>query len=135
MSEYNAKFDVLIIDDEKEVCEILKLYCEDLGFFRHVITCNNAIQAIYKMKNQKFCLILLDVNMPNKDGIALLDNIASYDIPLENVCLVSGELDSSKLVVAMEKGVKNFIVKPFDEDTFLEKVTPMISKLTQKRAS
>jgi len=129
MNNVQTPFDVLIIDDENEICEILKVYCEDLGFFRHIITCNNAMEAIFKMKNQKFCLILLDVNMPNKDGIALLDNILYHEIPLENVCLVSGELDSTKLVKAMDKGVKNFIVKPFDEETFLEKITPMISKI------
>jgi len=121
--------DCLIVDDDPAVIDTLTMYCENLGIFRNIVPAENGQVAATKLRNQKFALILVDVNMPKKDGLALLDDFDSISNPNDKskVVIISGELDKAKLTEAISKGVKNFVIKPFDEKTFQEKIRPALS--------
>ncbi|MBT3584303.1 MAG: response regulator [Halobacteriovoraceae bacterium] len=119
--------DVIIIDDDKKVCDVLEMYCENLGCFRNIIVANDGSIASKKLTNQIFGLILLDVNMPRKTGIDILKEFKdSHPNNIENVILVSGELDKHVITAAMKQGCKQYLVKPFDEGAFAEKVRPVL---------
>ena len=123
----NALLDCLIIDDEKDICEVLKIYCENLGVFRNIIVARDGIVGTNKLHNQKFGLILLDINMPKKSGLDVLKEFeGDHKNNLDSVIVVSGELDKTKLSAILGKGVKNFIIKPFTEAQFQEKVIPIL---------
>ena len=120
--------DVLIIDDDKEVCELLKEYCEAMKCFRYIVMAHDGSVATQKLQNQKFGLVILDMNMPKKSG---LDLIKEFEGPSENtkdkILVVSGTLEKDLIAKVVQRGVKNFLVKPFDEAGFKEKVTKMLS--------
>ena len=119
--------DVIIIDDDREVLSVLEMYCENLGVFRNIIKAKDGSEASKKLANQKFACILLDINMPKKSGVDILrefDKDQAND--LSSVIIVSGELNKTVLQEAMKRGVKNFIVKPFDEDQFSSKVLSVL---------
>lgn len=122
--------DVIIIDDDRGVIEVLEIYCENLGVFRNVIKARDGAEASKKLANQKFALILLDINMPRKSGVDIIKEIAEKDHPnsLESVVIVSGEINKTVLAESMKRGVKSFLVKPFDEDQFIERVKGVLSK-------
>ncbi|WP_127716011.1 response regulator [Halobacteriovorax sp. HLS] len=123
----NAQLDCLIIDDEKDICEVLKIYCENLGVFRNIIVARDGIVGTNKLHNQKFGLILLDINMPKKSGLDVLKEFeGDHKNSFDSVIVVSGELDKTKLSAILGKGVKNFIIKPFTEAQFQEKVIPIL---------
>lgn len=123
--------DVIIIDDDRGVIEVLELYCENIGVFRNIIKAKDGGEASKKLANQKFAIILLDINMPRKSGVDIIKELADKDHPnnLENVIIVSGELNKDVLAAAMGKGVKNFLVKPFDEAQFIERVAGVLKKV------
>lgn len=124
-----SQVDCLIIDDEKDICEILKLYCENLGIFRNIIVARDGVNGANKLHNQKFGLILLDLNMPKKSGIDVLKEFeGDHKNDIEDVVVVSGELDKGKLQNILSRGVKNFMIKPFDEGQFQEKVLPILKR-------
>ncbi|OUR97259.1 hypothetical protein A9Q84_13110 [Halobacteriovorax marinus] len=127
--------DCLIIDDEKDICEVLKLYCENLGVFRNIIVARDGVSGTNKLHNQKFGLILLDINMPKKSGIDVLKEFeGDHKNNIEDVLVVSGELDKTKLQKILSRGVKSFMIKPFDEGQFQEKVLPILkSSLAKKK--
>lgn len=123
----NPQLDCLIIDDEKDICEVLKIYCENLGVFRNIIVARDGIVGTNKLHNQKFGLILLDINMPKKSGLDVLKEFdGDHKNSFDSVIVVSGELDKTKLSAILGKGVKNFIIKPFTEAQFQEKVIPIL---------
>jgi response regulator of citrate/malate metabolism len=118
--------DVLIVDDDPSICEILKVYCENLGCFRNILLANDGSIAANKLRNQKFALILVDLKMPKKSGLDLVRELDDKTINhRSNIIIISGNLDKTVFEKAVALGVKYFIPKPFDEATFQEKVLKM----------
>lgn len=119
--------DVLIIDDEEDVVEVLQDYCEAHGGFRFIVNAADGAVASNKLINQKFSLILLDINMPKKSGIDILREFDRYKLnSLSSVVVISGGLDKDTLTFAAKTGVKHFLVKPFDEENFLLKIKQVL---------
>ncbi|MDT8447886.1 MAG: response regulator [bacterium] len=73
MSETPKK--ILVIDDEENVRELLKLEFSDLGLT--VLTANSAFNGLQVLKDQKVDLVVLDIKMPGMDGIEALEKIIS----------------------------------------------------------
>ncbi len=123
--------DVIIIDDDRGVIEVLELYCENLGCFRNIIKARDGSEASKKLANQKFAIILLDINMPRKSGIDIIKEVEDKNHPnnLESIIIVSGELSKTVLAESMKRGVKNFLVKPFDESQFIERTKGVLAKV------
>ena len=92
--EKRSQRDVLICDDDKNICEILKTYCENMGCFKNIVFAHDGITATQKLRNQKFALICLDISMPKKTGFDLLGDIAVGSINTkESILIVSGTLE------------------------------------------
>jgi len=121
--------DVLIADDQKDICELYVDYLEAMGIFRNIIVCNDGIDAEKKLRNQSFSLIILDINMPKKNGMVIIESFVNYPMnQLDKVIIISGELDKHVLAQALQKGVKHFLVKPFDQESFAKKVAQLFDK-------
>jgi response regulator of citrate/malate metabolism len=125
----NVLGDVIIVDDDSGVLEVLALYCENLGCFRNIIKARDGSEASKKLSNQEFALILLDINMPRKSGIDIIMEIQDKDHPndIKNVVVVSGELSKTVIAETLKRGVKYFLVKPFDEGQFQERIKSVLS--------
>lgn len=125
--------DVLIVDDDKNICEILSVYCQNLGCFKNIVFAHDGIMATQKLRNQKFALILLDINMPKKSGY---DIIGEFDTGTLNqkeaVLIISGTLEKELIAKIMNRGVKNLLVKPFDEPSFQDRVLKILKSPASK---
>lgn len=120
--------DVLICDDDKNICEILKVYCEHMGCFKTIVFAHDGITATQKLRNQKFALVCLDINMPKKSGYDLLADFEVGGINTkDNILIVSGTLEKDLIAKIIASGVKNFMVKPFDEQSFQDKVLRILN--------
>lgn len=116
--------DVLIIEDDLAVCEVLMTYCKNMGCFNKIVVAQDGIIASQKLANQKFHLILVDYNLPKKNGFQIVNELENSS--KQAVCVVSGKLDKSVVEKFIETGVKNFLSKPFDEASFQSKVLKML---------
>jgi len=124
--------DVLIVDDDKNICEVLKEYCHNMGCFKNIVFANDGITATQKLRNQKFSLILLDMNMPKKSGLDLLNELDKNAInQRDSVVIVSGTLEKNVISKVLENGVKTFLVKPFDEASFQDRVLKVLAATTK----
>ncbi|MDD4974173.1 MAG: response regulator [Bacteriovorax sp.] len=120
--------DVLIIDDDKNICEVLREYCHNMGCFKNIVFANDGIMATQKLRNQKFSLILLDMNMPKKSGYDILSEFGTDTLnQKENILVVSGTLEKDLIAKILARGVKTFLVKPFDEPTFQDRVLKILN--------
>lgn len=119
--------DILICDDDKNICEILKVYCESMGCFKNIVFAHDGIIATQKLANQKFAVICLDISMPKKTGYDLIGDISSgLTNSIDSVLIVSGTLEKDLIARIINRGIKNFMVKPFDEKQFQEKVLKIL---------
>jgi response regulator of citrate/malate metabolism len=125
--------DVLIVDDDKGICEILKEYVINMGCFKNIVFAHDGILATQKLRNQKFALVLLDINMPKKTGLDLLAEFADVNSlnKKHSVVIVSGTLDKEVIGDILKNGIKNFLVKPFDEASFQERVLKVLKDTPQ----
>ncbi len=111
---------ILVVDDEKDVVELLKFLLEKDGY--QVTTAFNGKEGLAAATAQKPDLVLLDVMMPEMDGYTvqtqLLDNPATRAIPII-ILTAKGQLRD---VFAMSANVKAYIEKPFDPKTLRAKI-------------
>lgn len=120
--------DVLIVDDDPAICELLQNYCKNMGCFRNILIANDGSNASNKMRNQKFALIILDLQLPKKSGIDLIRDLDDKSTNRKSsVLVVSGTLDKTMLEKILALGVKSFLPKPFNEAGFQEKVLKLLA--------
>ena len=110
------------------------LICDDAAFMRMMIKdiltkngyiiageAENGIKAVEKYKEVKPDLVLMDITMPELDGIGALKHIKELD-PNASVIMCSAMGQQAMVVEAIQSGAKDFIVKPFQADRVLEAV-------------
>ena len=120
--------DVLIVDDDKNICDILREYCVNMGCFKNIVMAHDGMMATQKLRNQKFAVILLDMNMPKKSGYDLLGEFDGNAInQKESILVVSGTLEKDLIGKILGQGIKTFLVKPFDEPTFQDRVIKILA--------
>lgn len=112
-------FKILICDDEEGIRESLKLILGDYYPLVIVETPNAALQMLEKDKNIK--LALLDINMPEVNGLELLEIIKKQFKHIK-VVMVTGYKSVETAAEASKLGASGYIVKPFKSEQILEKV-------------
>jgi len=120
IEDENRRLSLLIIDDEEEVRETLKSHCDLLGVFDVVVMASNGVEGLYKINNQHFDVILMDINMPKKDGLSLV-KILKHDI-LERIIVISAGLSIYSFSELYKAGIKKFLIKPFDEKQLFDQL-------------
>lgn len=111
---------VLIVDDEDDLCWLLTNALQSKGY--NVSAANGIIKAIACLKKEAPDLILLDLKLPDGDGMDMLPEIKAA-APQIVVVIISAYGSEEKRAEAEEKGVHDFIDKPFTGERILEAIT------------
>ena len=101
---------LLIVDDDPNICDMLKLYFENEGY--KVKTANDGIEGVQCFKLYEPDLVLLDIMMPRKDGWQVCREI--HEMSPKPVIMITAKGDVFDKVLGLELGADDFIVKPFD---------------------
>lgn len=109
---------VLLVDDEEDMLAGLQRTLERNIAGLEVVTATRPSQALRLMAEQSFDLALLDVMMPEMNGIALLEKLRQKDSEL-SVVMMTAFASIDLAVEAIRKGAYDFITKPFEKDTIL----------------
>ncbi len=104
---------ILIIDDKRNILEVLKGYLENEGY--NIVTCSNGEKAIELFKESSPDIILTDFKLPGINGIELIKEIHSYDEELPVIVFTAyGSISSA--VEAIKVGGYDYLTKPLDYD-------------------
>ncbi len=118
------KSNILIVDDSQDAVRILALLLRDAGY-AHVSTTTDprAVRGLHRQHD--YDLILLDLQMPDMDGFAVMEGLKEFErdgyLP---VLAITGE--PGHRVTALKAGAKDFLSKPVDVDELLVRVHNMI---------
>lgn len=111
MTEHLAR--LLVVDDNPDGRELLARRLERSGY--SVETAYDGLDAIDKIRNERFDLIVLDIMMPNLSGIEVLQEIRGRHSKIElPVLMATAKSDSEEVVRALELGANDYVVKPLD---------------------
>ena len=108
--------EILIIDDEIEICESIKMILEYEDYEVEYFT--DAKKGIEKLKEGQFTVLLLDIQMPTMSGFEVLNEIGSFDSK-PNVIMISAHSSLENAVKATKLGAFDFIEKPIDREKLL----------------
>jgi len=114
--EDNSKFTILTIDDESYIRQSIRSFLEDYGFI--VFEAENGKEGIEVFNAQSPDLVLLDLRMPEMDGLQVLEVLKALDpdIPL---VVASGTGNIASVVDALRLGANDYILKPIEDMTVL----------------
>jgi len=124
-------FTILIADDQPDNLMLLSRYLEAEGY--SYIKAKDGLETLEKTRNYLPDLILLDINMPNKDGFAVLEEIRAdpdtEHIPV--IILTAARLDPAEIQSGLNMGADDYVTKPFDRKELLARIR---TKLRVKQA-
>ncbi|MFY0252981.1 response regulator transcription factor [Chitinophaga sp. 30R24] len=120
-----TKASILLVEDEENLQEALKLNLELEGY--EVTAVDNGTAALKAVKNEYFDLIILDIMLPEMDGIAVCENIRiqNNEIP---ILFLSAKNSSADRVLGLKKGGDDYMTKPFNLEELLLRVEKLIVK-------
>jgi DNA-binding NtrC family response regulator len=117
---------ILLVDDEPAIADWLRIVLEGEGY--DVGVAGDSVSALGQMTEREFSLALVDLVLPDGDGLQLLQQLKSKDPSLE-VIIMTGHSSISKAVEATKQGAFYFVAKPFDSAEMLT----LVSKALERR--
>ena len=115
---------VLVIDDDKKLCRLIKDYLEPLGY--DVATANAGKEGLEKALSGSFDAVILDIMMPEMDGLEVLRRLrAGSNVP---VLMLTGLGEESDRIVGLEMGADDYLPKTFSTRELLARLRAVIRR-------
>jgi len=120
---------ILVVDDFPTMRRIIKNLLKDLGF-ENVDEAEDGVMGLEKLRNNNFELVVSDWNMPNMDGLTMLQTIrADPALSKLPVLMVTAEAKKENIIAAAQAGANGYVVKPFTAAVLEEKLNKIFEKL------
>ncbi|MGN1456761.1 MAG: response regulator transcription factor [Acutalibacteraceae bacterium] len=116
---------ILVVDDDKNICELLRLYIEKEGY--DVVIANDGGQAVTKFKTEKPDLVLLDIMLPVLDGWQVCREIRKTSQCPIIMLTAKGEVFDK--VLGLELGADDYVVKPFETKEIVARIKAVLRRV------
>lgn len=117
---------ILVVDDDLNICELLKLYLENDGYV--VFTANDGQEAVDMFHNKTPDLVLLDIMLPKKDGWQVCREIRKTSSA--PIIMLTAKGETFDKVLGLELGADDYVVKPFDAKEVMARVKAVLRRTT-----
>ncbi len=122
------KTKILVIDDDKSISEVVKLYLEKEGY--EVYIAEDGIDGVNKFKVVQPKLVILDIMLPGMDGMQVCNEIRRIDNT--PIIMLSAKSDTFDKVLLLELGADDYVVKPFEPKELLARIKVILRRSVQK---
>lgn len=120
-------FNILVCDDDKEIVDAIDIYLSQEGY--HILKAYDGLQAIEIMKKEEVHLILLDIMMPNLDGIRATRKIR--ETSSVTIIMLSAKSEDVDKILGLNIGADDYITKPFNPLELIARVKSQLRRYTQ----
>lgn len=125
------KAKILIVDDDKNICELLRLYLEKEGF--ETIVAYDGETALKMVSTQKPNMVLLDIMLPKLDGWQVCREIRkTSSVP---IIMITAKGETFDKVLGLELGADDYISKPFDTKEVVARIKAVLRRTTPEENS
>ena len=115
---------VLVVDDDQDIRESLEMMLHDLGC--DVLLAQDGTAGLVRAERDAPDLVLLDLMIPHRSGIAVLDSLKSRRVHRLPVIMMSGSTEARHRDLAESRGADGWLPKPFDMPHFLKTVQGLL---------
>ncbi|MBQ7549364.1 MAG: response regulator transcription factor [Clostridia bacterium] len=122
---------ILVVDDDTNICELLRLYLEKEGY--SVTIANTGMQAVKVFAEQQPDLMLLDIMLPELDGWQVCREIRKYSN--KPIIMLTAKGETFDKVLGLELGADDYITKPFDAKEVLARIKAVLRRSSNASAS
>jgi len=127
MANPDTKF--LVVDDFSTMRRIVRNLLKELGY-TNVEEAEDGVMGLNMLRNGDFEFVVSDWNMPNMDGLTMLQQIrADPKLSKLPVLMVTAEAKKENIIAAAQAGANGYVVKPFTAATLEEKLAKIFEKL------
>jgi len=121
---------VLIVDDEKEISDLIEIYLKNDGY--NVLKAYNGLEALKILEENEVHLIILDIMMPEMDGIQACMKIREErNMPIIMLSAKSQDMDK---IIGLSTGADDYVTKPFDPLELMARVKSQLRRYTMLNA-
>ncbi len=119
-----SRIKILIVDDDQNICELLRLYVEKEGF--EAIVVNDGAAALLAVDEHSPKLILLDIMLPKLDGWQVCREIRkTSDVP---IIMLTAKGETFDKILGLELGADDYIAKPFDTKEVMARIKAVLRR-------
>lgn len=120
----------IIIEDEHELRELLTLHMETLGFEIEAFADGN--EAYSRARQGDFAFMLLDLNLPGKNGLEICRDLRAEDVDLP-ILMLTARGEEADLVRGLETGADDYLSKPFRVNELIARVKALLRRSQQRQ--
>ena len=125
-----ASIHVLVVDDQMSIRSLVRSGLNQLGIV-HIAEAGDGVEAVKSLALSPVHLIISDFNMPNMDGLELLKSVrGNAPIAKTAFIMLTGRADRDLVQKAVQLGVNNYLVKPFNVTVLKGKIEQVFGGLT-----
>ncbi len=122
---------ILVVDDEKNICDLLRMYLEKEGF--SVVMAHNGVDAVNTFAAEKPDLVLLDIMLPQLDGWQVCREIRKTDNT--PIIMLTAKDEVFDKVLGLELGADDYVTKPFDTKEIVARIKAVLRRSSQVKES
>jgi DNA-binding response OmpR family regulator len=124
---------VLIVEDEREILQLVTHYLEKEGF--RVLTATTGLEALKKVKDDKPDLLLLDLMLPEMDGLEVCKRVrARSETAMLPIIMLTAKAEESDTIVGLELGADDYVTKPFSPKALVARAKALLRRLERAPA-
>lgn len=121
--------EILLVEDDRTLSETLTRHLNQNGY--HTTFAYTKEDAVMKIKNLKFDLILLDITLPDGDGFAVCEEIRQISTDTRIIFLTAKDLESD-ILKGYNMGADDYVTKPFSLPVLLKKIAAVVNRMEKE---
>ena len=116
---------ILIVDDDKDICAYMETMLSASGY--QVATMTDPTAVVERIREEEFHILVIDLMMPQIDGIELIERIRRVDTDVA-IVVFTGYPSVETAIDALKLNVSDYVKKPFDIDTFRDTISDVLKR-------
>ncbi len=119
---------ILVVEDERDIAQLVQHYLQKEGF--QSVSAMSGIEALKKIKEEKPDLIVLDLMLPEMDGLDVCKRVRSTpDTAMLPIIMLTAKAEESDTIVGLELGADDYVTKPFSPKALVSRVKALLRRI------
>ena len=124
---------ILIVEDEHDILQLVKLYLEKEGF--RTVSAKTGTEGLRQVKQKKPDLVVLDLMLPEIDGLEVCKRLRSApETAMLPIIMLTAKAEESDTIIGLELGADDYVTKPFSPKTLVARIKALFRRLERKPA-